>query len=103
MAEKRREIPERDRTLESLDEAEIRRLEARCRWRRYRDGERVLDSGSSSRDVYFVASGAVSIVNFSLSGKEVTLATAKAGSYFASSPPSTTSRARPAWSRSRRR
>jgi CRP/FNR family transcriptional regulator, cyclic AMP receptor protein len=68
--------------LTSLDEAEIRRLEARCRWRRYGDGERVLDSGSASRDVYFVATGAVSIVNFSLSGKEVTLATAKAGSYF---------------------
>ncbi len=65
-----------------LDEAEVRRLETRCRGRRYRAGERVLDSGSVSRDVYFVASGAVSIVNFSLSGKEVTLATAKAGSYF---------------------
>jgi CRP-like cAMP-binding protein len=65
-----------------LDDAEIRKLEARCRWRRYRDGERVLDSGSASRDVYFVATGAVSIVNFSLSGKEVTLATAKAGGYF---------------------
>jgi CRP/FNR family transcriptional regulator, cyclic AMP receptor protein len=68
--------------FKGLDEADIRSLEARCRWRRYRDGERVLDSGSASRDVYFVASGAVSIVNFSLSGKEVTLATAKAGSYF---------------------
>jgi CRP/FNR family transcriptional regulator, cyclic AMP receptor protein len=68
--------------FKGLDEADIRSLEARCRWRRYHDGERVLDSGSASRDVYFVASGAVSIVNFSLSGKEVTLATAKAGSYF---------------------
>lgn len=68
--------------FEGLDESDIRALEARCRWRRYRDGERVLDSGSASRDVYFVVSGAVSIVNFSLSGKEVTLATAKAGSYF---------------------
>jgi len=68
--------------FEGLDETDIRTLEARCRWRRYRDGERVLDSGSASRDVYFVVSGAVSIVNFSLSGKEVTLATAKAGSYF---------------------
>lgn len=68
--------------FEGLDEPDIRNLEARCRWRRYRDGERVLDSGSASRDVYFVVSGVVSIVNFSLSGKEVTLATAKAGSYF---------------------
>jgi len=68
--------------FEGLDEPDIRALEARCRWRRYRIGERVLDSGSASRDVYFVVGGAVSIVNFSLSGKEVTLATAKAGSYF---------------------
>ncbi len=68
--------------LEGLEEGEIRRLEARCHWRRYSDGERVLDSGGGSRDVYFVVSGAVSIVNFSLSGKEVTLATAKAGSHF---------------------
>ncbi len=68
--------------FEGLAPEEIARLEARCRWRRYRTGERVLDSGSASRDVYFVASGAVSIVNFSLSGKEVTLATAKSGSYF---------------------
>ena len=68
--------------FEDLDDAEIGRLEARCRWRRYRDGERVLDSGSASRDVHFVIDGAVSIVNFSLSGKEVTLATEKAGSYF---------------------
>ena len=42
----------------------------------------MLDSGSASRDVHFVVSGAVSIVNFSLSGREVTLATASAGSYF---------------------
>ena len=68
--------------FEGLEDAEITRLEARCRWRRFRDGERVLDSGGASRDVHFVIEGAVSIVNFSLSGREVTLATAPAGSYF---------------------
>jgi CRP-like cAMP-binding protein len=68
--------------LEGLEAEEIARLERSCRWRRFREGERVLDSGGASRDVHFVVSGAVSIVNFSLSGREVTLATAKAGSYF---------------------
>lgn len=68
--------------LEGLEAEEIARLERSCRWRRFREGERVLDSGGGSRDVHFVVSGAVSIVNFSLSGREVTLATAKAGSYF---------------------
>ncbi len=68
--------------LEGLEAEEIGGLERHCRWRRYHQGERVLDSGGASRDVYFVATGAVSIVNFSLSGREVTLATAKAGSYF---------------------
>ena len=37
--------------FESLDEDEIRRLEARCRWRRYRDGERVLDLAAALADI----------------------------------------------------
>ena len=68
--------------FKGLEAEEIAGLEKRCRWRRYHEGERVLDSGGASRDVCFVVTGAVSIVNFSLSGREVTLATAKAGSYF---------------------
>jgi len=67
------------RLLEGLDEAELRRLEGRCRWRRFKTGETVIERGSETRDVHFIVAGAVNIVNFSLSGREVTYATLRAG------------------------
>ena len=65
--------------LEGLDPAERRRLESLCAWRRYRMGEKVFDHESTGRDVYFVIDGAVNIVNFSASGREVAFAKAVAG------------------------
>lgn len=67
------------RLLAGLDEAELRRLEGRCRWRRFKTGETVIERGSETRDVHFIVAGSVNIVNFSLSGREVTYATLRAG------------------------
>jgi len=68
--------------FEGLDPAELRRLEGLCRWRRYSNGERILDYGSESREVLFVIEGSASIVNFTLSGREVAFASVEAGDYF---------------------
>lgn len=65
--------------LDGLDPADRRRLESRCTWRRYRMGEKVFDHDSTGREVYFVIEGAVNIVNFSASGREVAFAQAVAG------------------------
>jgi CRP-like cAMP-binding protein len=70
------------RLFEDLDEAERRRLENRCTWRRYGAGETVLERGSESREVLFIVEGAVNILNFSLSGREVAYATLTAGECF---------------------
>jgi len=68
--------------LASLTAEERRDLERRCRWRRCRAGEQILDKDSDDRDVYFVVEGAVQIVNYSLSGREIALARIDAGGYF---------------------
>ena len=68
--------------FEKLDQEELRRLEDRCRWRRYESGDLVLDAGSDSREVFFVVQGSVNIVNYSLSGREVAFATLAAGQCF---------------------
>lgn len=68
--------------FEGLDGGERRRIEAACNWRLCKEGERVLESGSGSREVFLVVRGAVNIVNFSPSGREVAFATAKTGEYF---------------------
>ena len=68
--------------IESLDEAERQRLESRCTWRRYGSGETVLERGSESREVLFIVAGSVNILNFSLTGREVTYARLVAGECF---------------------
>jgi CRP-like cAMP-binding protein len=65
--------------LQALPATERERIERRCRWRRYGSGETVLESGSVTREVFFVVEGAVSIVNYGYSGRRVVFATLNAG------------------------
>ena len=45
-------------------------------------GREIFDQASSSTEVYFILSGAVRILNYSTSGREVTFAAVTEGSYF---------------------
>lgn len=65
-----------------LDDTERQRLEASCQWRSYRPGQPVLESGGDGREVLFIVRGAVNIINFSATRREVAFATAKEGDYF---------------------
>jgi CRP-like cAMP-binding protein len=66
----------------SLMPSERGELARHCRFRKYTGGEHIIDSQSDSRDVYFVISGIVRVVNYSASGREVTLDDIGAGAYF---------------------
>lgn len=57
-------------------------LARQCRWRRHAAGEQIIDRQSESRDVFFVVSGAVRVVIYSLSGREVALDDIRAGGIF---------------------
>lgn len=65
-----------------LGAADLSRLERRCRYRRYAADEHVIDRDSASGDVCFVVRGRVRIVNYSVSGREITFDELAAGSYF---------------------
>ncbi len=82
MAESESASLEHARLLMGLDPASRARLEARCRWRRYRIGEKVFERGDRTRDVFFIVSGRVNIVDFTLSGREVAFASAETGDSF---------------------
>lgn len=60
----------------------LRGLEKRGRWRRYHEGEQILDRHSDDRDVYFVVKGTVEIVAYSMTGREIAFAHVKPGGYF---------------------
>lgn len=68
--------------FDRLDDAERQRLEAACQWRTYRPGQPVIESGSDGKEVLFIVRGAVNIINFSPSRREVAFAIAREGDYF---------------------
>lgn len=68
--------------LSTLTPAERQAIEKRCRWKRFAKDEQIIDRETDSTDVYFVASGAVRIVDYSLAGREITFDDIEAGGYF---------------------
>lgn len=68
--------------LSELDEAARAALEQRCRWQRFAAQTQIIDQNSDSSDVYFVLEGQVRVVNYSMSGREITLDEVGAGGYF---------------------
>lgn len=69
------------RLLAALDPAERQALAARCTWRRYRAGERILSRDAPTREVLFIVAGEVRVVNYAASGREVAYARVGPGSH----------------------
>jgi CRP-like cAMP-binding protein len=63
-------------------ELDFEKFDRRCTWRRYDEGETVVDFEDSSSDVYFIITGAVRILIRTLSGKEIILGEMKGGQFF---------------------
>ena len=68
--------------LDALDVTERGALERGCSWRRYGPHEQILDQQSETSDVCFVVDGKVRVVNYSMTGREITLDDVGEGSYF---------------------
>jgi CRP/FNR family transcriptional regulator, cyclic AMP receptor protein len=56
-----------------LNSVEINQIASTCRQEVYQAGDKIIDQMSATREVYFIAEGAVSVTNLTTSGKEVTL------------------------------
>jgi len=68
--------------LSGLSNVALETLEKRCSWRNFAAQEQIIDRQSTTRDVYFIVTGRVRVVNFSLSGREVAFDEIPAGAYF---------------------
>jgi CRP-like cAMP-binding protein len=68
--------------LAGLSQKELQQVEKACRWRHYASHQQIIDRDSDSRDVFFVVSGRVRIVNYSYSGRGIILDELPRGSYF---------------------
>jgi CRP/FNR family cyclic AMP-dependent transcriptional regulator len=65
-----------------VSDFEFEKFERRCLWRRFEDGETVVDSEDASSDVYFIVSGEVRVLIRTAAGKEIILAEMRAGQFF---------------------
>lgn len=63
-------------------EVDFSRFDRRCTWKRFDEGEVVVDFEDESSDVYFILSGEVRILIRTPAGKEVILAEMKGGQFF---------------------
>jgi CRP-like cAMP-binding protein len=61
---------------------EFQTFDRRCAWKRYDEGEIIVDYEDESSDVYFIISGEVRVLIRTAAGKEVILADTKAGEFF---------------------
>lgn len=68
--------------LSGLSRTARQSLEKRCRWRNVAAQEQIIDRQSTSTDVYFIVEGRVRVVNYSLSGRDITFDEIAAGAYF---------------------
>ena len=68
--------------LSDVSEAGRVALEKRCRWRQFDPHELIIDRQSTSQDIFFIASGKVRIVNYSMSGREVAFDDIGVGAHF---------------------
>ncbi|MDD9915804.1 MAG: cyclic nucleotide-binding domain-containing protein [Rhodospirillaceae bacterium] len=68
--------------LSELSGDALATLEKRCSWRNFAPQEQIIDRQSNTRDVYFIVTGRVRVVNFSLSGREVAFDEIPAGGLF---------------------
>jgi CRP/FNR family transcriptional regulator, cyclic AMP receptor protein len=50
---------------------DLKAFEARCRWKKVKEGEVVIDFEDASNEVYFIASGNVQVLIRTVSGKEI--------------------------------
>ncbi len=68
--------------FKEVADLDFSRFDRLCAWRRYDEGELVVDFEDESSDVYFIISGEVRILIRTLAGKEIILGEAKAGQFF---------------------
>ena len=70
------------RLFDGLSESALEDLSKRCRWHKYQPNEQVIDRYSDSRDLYLIVEGRARVVNYSVTGREVTFDEREEGEYF---------------------
>lgn len=67
--------------LQEVPDDLLQRMAMSCTWQTYRAGAQIFDRDSPSRDILFVVEGAVQVVNYSATGREIAYAEVASGGF----------------------
>jgi CRP-like cAMP-binding protein len=68
--------------FKDVSDLDFEKFERRCLWRRFEEGETVVDYEDESSDVYFIIAGDVRVLIRTPAGKEIILAEMRPGEFF---------------------
>jgi len=68
--------------LRGLSASELEQTAKDCGWKQYAANEQIIDRQSETTDVFLVVEGRVRVVNYSITGREITLDDIDAGGHF---------------------
>jgi CRP/FNR family cyclic AMP-dependent transcriptional regulator len=68
--------------FKDVADIDFERFDRLCKWRRFDDGELVVDYEDESSDVYFIIIGEVRVLIRTAAGKEIILGESRAGQFF---------------------
>ena len=68
--------------LRGLSASELEQAAKDCGWKQYAANEQIIDRQSETTDVFLVVEGRVRVVNYSITGREITLDDIDAGGHF---------------------
>jgi CRP-like cAMP-binding protein len=68
--------------FKEVSDLDFEKFDRRCAWRRFDDGEVVVDYEDESSDVYFIIAGEVRVLIRTAAGKEIILAEMRTGQFF---------------------
>lgn len=70
------------RLFSGLDVKDLADIEKRCNWRGFAPQEQIIDRQDDTRDVFLITKGAVRVVNYSYSGREIAFDDIREGNIF---------------------
>lgn len=73
---------DRIKLFEALPPEELEALAKQCRWHQFSANAQILDQDGENRDIYFIVEGVVRLVNYTVTGREITFANVDAGGFF---------------------
>jgi CRP/FNR family cyclic AMP-dependent transcriptional regulator len=68
--------------FKDIVDLEFERFDRRCAWKRFEDGEVIVDFEDASTDVYFIITGEVRVLIRTAAGKEIILSELRNGQFF---------------------